>query len=59
MAASAFDVDANSLTGLGTDAVVDGGVKASRAMRTSCIANIVIVSSMYLWMTTGGNKERT
>jgi len=56
---SIFDGDANTLAGFGIDAAVDEGVKASRATSTRCIANIVMVGSMCLWMTTGGNKERT
>ncbi len=59
MAASVFDNDADSLAGLGIDAAVDGEVEASRATSTRCIANIVMVGSICLWMTAGGNKERT
>jgi hypothetical protein len=59
VAASVFNNDADSLAGLGIDAAVDGEVEASRATSTRCIANIVMVGSICLWMTAGGNKERT
>lgn len=58
VAVSAIESDTDSLIGLGIDAAMDRSVKASRAMRTMCIANVVKVSLMYLCMTIGGKKER-